>query len=409
MSILSTSPVNTRHFDMEIATALGSFEAAIILQQLHYWTQKEGIGVMVDKAKYVYNSYKDWVKQQFTFLTEWKFRKAMSLLRSLSIVKVIRHKAKEWNQTNYYSLNYSKLREWAGSVGFSVGIFSPKTRRARSIEISELCNSTPQDEKSPTLEVMNTKVSLYEPKITTKKESTKQRSDRLTTELNHTAMRSESFRAAADVKNALEEEERQKQSNHHSEGLTAESGQNKAQSSQIKLENQEEGNVAKVDYIVNAECAVRQAPEFNSGEPDRKNWEKLIPELDGAGIPINKTVKSLLKLYPKEKVEEAIALLRARKREKHIPNVAGYFVSALKGEWGSKSLVESGETEVDKAAIFRHWYDLARELGYCSGQEIREGSQWICLSGAWEKWEEAVSRGYSLEYLKKIMKRNQGR
>ena len=23
-------------------------------------------------------------------------------------------------------------------------------------------------------------------------------------------------------------------------------------------------------------------------------------------------------------------------------------------------------------AVFRHWYDLARELGYCSRQEIRE-------------------------------------
>jgi hypothetical protein len=120
-------------------------------------------------------------------------------------------------------------------------------------------------------------------------------------------------------------------------------------------------------------------------------------------------VKSLLKLYSREKVEEAIALLRAREREKHIPNVAGYFVSALKGEWGSKSLVESGEGEVDKAAVFRHWYDLARELGYCSGQEVREGEQWINLSGSWESWEEAVNRGYSLEYLKKIMKRNQGR
>jgi hypothetical protein len=58
--------------------------------------------------------------------------------------------------------------------------------------------------------------------------------------------------------------------------------------------------------------------------------------------------------------------------------------------------------------VFRHWYDLARELGYCTGQEIRDGEQWINLSGSWEKWEEAVNRGYSLEYLKKIMKRNRG-
>ena len=52
-------------------------------------------------------------------------------------------------------------------------------------------------------------------------------------------------------------------------------------------------------------------------------------------------------------------------------------------------------------------YDLARELGYCSGQEVRDGEQWVNLSGSWERWNDTVERGYSLEYLKKIMKRNQ--
>ena len=87
-------------------------------------------------------------------------------------------------------------------------------------------------------------------------------------------------------------------------------------------------------------------------------------------------------------------------------------MSALKGDWGAKNLVseESGDRaslEIDKGVVFRHWYDLARELGYCSGQEVREGQQWVYLSGSWEKWGDAVNRGYSLEYLKKIIKRNQ--
>ena len=117
-----------------------------------------------------------------------------------------------------------------------------------------------------------------------------------------------------------------------------------------------------------------------------------------------------MKLYPAEKVENAIALVRVRKREQHIPNPAGYLVSALKGDWGAKNLVseETGDRvdeEVDKAAVFRHWYDLAKELGYCSGQQIREGEQWVNLSGSWERWEAAVDRGYSLDYLKKIIKR----
>jgi len=75
---------------MNIGNALGSLEAALILQQLHYWMKKRGVGVMVKNAKYIYNSFKDWVSQQFTFLTTWKFRQAMGILRSLGIVQVIR-------------------------------------------------------------------------------------------------------------------------------------------------------------------------------------------------------------------------------------------------------------------------------------------------------------------------------
>ena len=129
---------------------------------------------------------------------------------------------------------------------------------------------------------------------------------------------------------------------------------------------------------------------------------------------MNKTIKDLLKLYPAEKVEEAIAILKERKREKHVSNPSGYFVAALQGDWSGQNVTvgESGDLEteeVDQGAVFRHWYDLARQLGYCSGQEVRQGDQWVRLSGAWERWEDAVKRGYSLDYLKKILKRNQGR
>jgi type IV secretory pathway component VirB8 len=78
------------------------------------------------------------------------------------------------------------------------------------------------------------------------------KSDRHTLKLDSIAMRSESFRAAASSKSALKEEEKQKQSNPHSEELTSIAGQNKEQSSSIKLENEEERNVARVDYIVQA-------------------------------------------------------------------------------------------------------------------------------------------------------------
>ena len=76
-------------------------------------------------------------------------------------------------------------------------------------------------------------------------------------------------------------------------------------------------------------------------------------------------------------------------------------MQALKQNWGS----EVSSTE-DSQSVFRLWYQMARELGYCQGQEVREGEQWVLLSGNWEKWQSAVDRGYSMEYLRKILRRN---
>jgi len=355
---------------MNIATALGSFEAAVILQQLHYWTQKEGVGVIVDKAKYIYNTFEQWVKNQFTFLSLHRFRKAMGILRSLSIVKVIRYKSKQWNQTNYYSLNYERLREWT---------------EAESIEISELCNSAPQEDEARSLKVRDTELSLYETKNTLKKETAKQS--------DHQKERKNDNIAAASPKTAFKEGGSRKDSNPDSEELTAVPSQNKVNSSSRESNPSEEKEAVKVDVLVNSK------------------WKELIPLLDSTGIPINKTLISLLKLYPSEKVENAIALLRARKREKYIANPSGYFTKILEGDWASKSLAnaDNEDSQIDIQAVFGYWYDLARQLGYCSGREIREGEQWVCVSGVWEKWSDAVERGYSLDYLKKIMKRNQSK
>ncbi|MEM8780556.1 MAG: hypothetical protein AAGF26_17170 [Cyanobacteria bacterium P01_G01_bin.49] len=173
--------------------------------------------------------------------------------------------------------------------------------------------NTSQDEESLTLEMRDPKLSYIEPKITNQKETTKQKlGDRNLSQLKKFA--------AAQTEKALEEKVNQKGNNPHSADLSASDGQNKTQSALNKLNTGEEINVGEVDYIIN------------------KNWKALIPLLDSVGVPINRTIKDLLKLYPAEKVESAIALLKARKRESCIPNSSGYFVSALKGDWASTSL-----------------------------------------------------------------------
>ena len=119
------------------------------------------------------------------------------------------------------------------------------------------------------------------------------------------------------------------------------------------------------------------------------------------GVGINPTVVKVVKVNQKEDVERVIALLKSRKRDGHVSNPAGFVVKALKENWGS----EVTKTE-DAKTTFRYWYGLARELGYCQGMEVREGEQWVLLSGNWEKWESAVDGGYSVEYLRKVLGRN---
>ncbi|MGK7898262.1 MAG: hypothetical protein AB4372_32765 [Xenococcus sp. (in: cyanobacteria)] len=96
-----------------------------------------------------------------------------------------------------------------------------------------------------------------------------------------------------------------------------------------------------------------------------------------------------------------IALLKSRKRDGHISNPSGFFVKALKQNWGQE--VASNE---DSQATFKYWYGLARELGYCKAEEVRDNEQWVNLGGSWEKWQSAVDRGYSVDYLRKVLGRN---
>jgi hypothetical protein len=117
---------------------------------------KKEVGVIIEGVKYVYNTFVDWVNEQFSWLSVWQFRKAMDLLRSLGIVKVVRYKARQWNQTNYYTLDGDRLVEYL------------KSQSSESIEISEMWSNTPQGKNNQHFEMRNSDISLNETKITSR-------------------------------------------------------------------------------------------------------------------------------------------------------------------------------------------------------------------------------------------------
>ena len=92
----------------------------------------------------------------------------MSLLRSLGIVKVIRYKAKQWNQTNYYTLDYDRLHEFLGTESSS----TEEVKNAETTETVELCNNTAQAEGNLTLEVREPSKSYIDSKKTSVEDQT---------------------------------------------------------------------------------------------------------------------------------------------------------------------------------------------------------------------------------------------
>ena len=102
-------------------------------------------------------------------------------------------------------------------------------------------------------------------------------------------------------------------------------------------------------------------------------------------------------------------LVTLKREAGYIENPCGYFMQALKEDWAGQKqaqvINDDSQAPEDQAALFRYWFDLAKELGYCSKSEEREGDRWVFLSGVWERFTDAWERGYNLEYFRKVKKR----
>lgn len=97
-NLLIVSPV--------LSKAIGVKEA-MVLNQLHYWLDK---GKKVYKGKvWVYKTYENWAKQDFTFWKAEQVKYIFTKLRKLGLVLVEKLADNRYNRVNYYSINYEKL------------------------------------------------------------------------------------------------------------------------------------------------------------------------------------------------------------------------------------------------------------------------------------------------------------
>jgi TFIIE alpha subunit len=94
-----------------LARVIG-LQEAIVLQQIHYWAAHSK--TVHDGRRWVYNTYEEWAVQ-FPFWKPESIRKIVANLRDERLIDIEKLSSDRANRTNYYAINYDRLREIAGS------------------------------------------------------------------------------------------------------------------------------------------------------------------------------------------------------------------------------------------------------------------------------------------------------
>lgn len=102
-------------------------EATLFLHQVAHWMTTSSGYHTKDGKKWIYNSYKDWIKKQFATLSESQFGRMFRMLRKCGFVisscfaKLKKQLLEEpsvpwheWNTTTWLSLNFARIYEVTG-------------------------------------------------------------------------------------------------------------------------------------------------------------------------------------------------------------------------------------------------------------------------------------------------------
>ena len=96
----------------DLAYILGDSDAAIFLQQIHYYLE-HGSGKVIDGVRWIYNTYAQWLTE-IPHLTEWRLRTIVKLLKHHGVLMVERHDRFRYNQRCWYTIDYESLESLLG-------------------------------------------------------------------------------------------------------------------------------------------------------------------------------------------------------------------------------------------------------------------------------------------------------
>lgn len=89
----------------ELAVIIGLADA-LVLQQIHYWLLKYGNDH--HNRKWIYNTLDEW-QTQFPFWSKKTIQRTLKRLVDRKLVRVGKFNKKNWDRTNWYSINYEAL------------------------------------------------------------------------------------------------------------------------------------------------------------------------------------------------------------------------------------------------------------------------------------------------------------
>ena len=132
---------DTLIFRKELACMIGLNEA-IILNQVEYWLRKneEQGNNFIDGRYWVFNTYEDWKKDNFPFMSTATVKRTFTKLEKSGILISANYNKMAIDRTKWYSISYEKLQETLEI--WRLGQSEPSKRSDRSIA---KCQSEPSN------------------------------------------------------------------------------------------------------------------------------------------------------------------------------------------------------------------------------------------------------------------------
>jgi hypothetical protein len=131
-------------------------EATLFLHQTAHWMTTSSGYQTKDGKKWVYNSYKDWIKKQFATLSESQFGRMFRMLRKCGFVisscfaKLKKQLVEEpsvpwheWNTTTWLTLDFARIYEVTGWL--PPGMEKPPDKDCEEVEEEENKETTPPE------------------------------------------------------------------------------------------------------------------------------------------------------------------------------------------------------------------------------------------------------------------------